>query len=283
MKAYLDLIDYVLATGQRKPNRTGTDTISAFNYNYTHDLRTGFPLLTTKRINWLHIVVETLWYLTGAEDVSLLHKHGLRYWDPWVGSDGKVPMAYGRWWRWDDQLQTVLDTLRTDWTSRRLVVTPWCPSVALSSPLPPCHLMWILNVQLAHAEASGYDADPNAGTKRLCLHLTQRSADIGLGVPYNLASYALLLTLLARFVDMEPGVFGHTLVDAHAYVDHVDALQQQRTRLTRELPELLVADDIRTLDDVLRAAADCSSEQLLAKFRLVGYQPHPAIKLPVAV
>ncbi|HIN08607.1 MAG TPA: thymidylate synthase, partial [Candidatus Poseidoniales archaeon] len=214
MKQYLELVEEVLDRGTRKQNRTGVDTISAFNVNYAIDLAEGFPLLTTKEISWKNIVVENLWFLSGDRHIGLLQKHGCKFWDPWADAEGFVPSAYGNFWRhfpvhaegetgFNDQVRYVLRTLRENPASRRMVISAWAPGNAQQSQLPPCHLMFIFNVQ--------YDAD---GEPYLCLHLTQRSCDVALGVPYNIAGYAFLLSLFAHLAGMRAGTFGHSLVDA---------------------------------------------------------------------
>ena len=198
MHQYLDLTRHVLKHGHRKENRTGVDTISTFNYNYEVDLREGFPLLTTKQISWKNIVIENLWFLSGSKDISLLRKHGCKFWDPWADADGLVPSAYGNFWRhfpfpdesgdenFTDQIAWVLDSIKKSPMSRRHVVSAWYPHNAQSSALPPCHAFWAFNVQMTE------ENEPI-----LCLHLTQRSADVALGVPYNIAGYAFILELFA--------------------------------------------------------------------------------------
>lgn len=288
VQAYHDLVRAVLDRGTRKPNRTGVDTISLFNYNYTIDLSEGFPLLTTKKISWKNIVVENLWFLSGRTDIGLLRKHNCRFWDPWAGEDGKVPSAYGHFWRHfptpeggRDQIRWVVSELLRNPNSRRLVVSAWAPGNAHDSALPPCHALWVLNVQ--------HDRD---GEPTLNLHLTQRSADVALGVPYNIAGYALLLHLFARFSGLRPGRFAHTLIDAHVYTqkpdrsdphnDHVPGLREQLGRAARPLPRLHLDPSIRTLEDV-ESLIDADTTTLLERFRLEGYDPHPAIPFTVAV
>lgn len=293
MKQYLDLVRAVLRDGTRKPNRTGVDTLSTFNENYEIDLRQGFPLLTTKEISWKNIVVENLWFLSGETDIRLLKKHRCKFWDPWADETGRVPSAYGNFWRhfpvhdvdgraaYNDQLRWVDEELRNHPMSRRLVVTAWAPGNAQSSRLPPCHLLFLFNVQL--------DA---RGEPLLCLHLTQRSADVALGVPYNIAGYALLLELFARFSGIPAGLFGHTLVDAHVYTgktdgsmaeyDHVPGLLRQLEREPRALPRLTIDPAIRSLDD-LRPLLEADTDTVLKHFCLTGYDPHPAIGFKVAV
>ncbi len=211
MKVYLDTVREVLETGTRRENRTGVDTLSSFNINYEIDLAPGFPLLTTKAISWKNIVVENLWFLSGVPDIGLLRKHGCRFWDPWADEDGRVPSAYGNFWRrfpvhengeaaFNDQIAWVLEELKKNPLSRRLLVSAWAPGNAQRSRLPPCHALFALNVQ------NGRDGIP-----RLNLHLTQRSCDVALGIPYNIAGYALLLELFSHFTGLRAGIFAHTL------------------------------------------------------------------------
>lgn len=310
---YLEAIRECLATGTRKPNRTGVDTISTFNINYEIDLSEGFPLLTTKRISWKNIVVEMLWFLSGVKDIGILQKHGCKFWDAWADYKGQVPSAYGNFWRqfpihrtqdtvdirtdgdpclgYNDQLAWIQTTLRNNPMSRRMVVSAWAPGNAQTSKLPPCHCQFIFNVQI--------DRD---GTERLCCHLTQRSCDLALGVPYNIASYALLTHLFAKFANMEVGVFAHTLVDAHIYTsntdgsmsrrpdgstysllaNHVPGLKEQLTREPRDSPILSIAPHIQSLEDI-KPLLDAPTENIMDYFGLRGYDPHPAIKFEVAV
>lgn len=289
MKQYLDAVRECLATGTRKPNRTGVDTLSTFNINYEIDLREGFPLLTTKEISWKNIVIENLWFLSGKTDIALLKKHNCKFWDPWADENGKVPSAYGNFWRHfplpdngtNDQIAYVIDTLKTNPMSRRMVVSAWAPGNAQTSALPPCHAFWVVNVQ------NDKDGNPS-----ICLHLTQRSCDIALGVPYNIAGYALLIELFSRFSGIPPGIFGHTLIDAHIYTakadgtmaeyDHIPGLQTQLVRDTRSLPTLEIDPSIKSLDDIEPLLA-LETDEIMDKFRLHDYNPHPAINFKVAV
>jgi thymidylate synthase len=292
LKQYLDTVREVLEHGTRKENRTGVDTLSTFNINYEIDLRQGFPLLTTKEVSWKNIVVENLWFLSGDTRIDLLRRHDCRFWDPWADDDGRVPSAYGNFWRhfpvhqdgraaFNDQIRYVVDTLRRNPMSRRMLVSAWAPGNAQSSALPPCHALWVLNVQM--------DA---GGSPMLCLHLTQRSCDVALGVPYNIAGYAFLLELMARFSGLPAGLFGHTLIDAHIYTakpdggmaeyDHVPGLREQLGREPRPLPRLAIDAGIRDLDDVT-ALLDAGTNELLDAFRLEGYRPHPPLRFKVAV
>jgi thymidylate synthase len=312
MRQYLNAVKMVLANGRRKENRTGVDTISTFNVNYSIDLRHGFPLLTTKKINWKNIVIELLWFLSGRTDIRLLKNHGCKFWDAWADGEGRVPSAYGNFWRafpvhdaeegaftewydsirgeasnlgFNDQIAWVVDTLKENPTSRRMVVSAWAPGNAQTSSLPPCHCLFVVNVQQM-LTFSGL-LKPH-----LCLHLTQRSCDMGLGVPYNIASYALLMHLLSRFSGIPVGIFGHTLVDAHIYTckpdgsgaeyDHIPALKRQLQRMPKRRPGLDLHPWIQTLNDAERLL-EADTKSIMNHFQLVGYDPHPAIRMKVAV
>lgn len=293
VKEYVDLVSAVLKRGTRRPNRTGVDSLSIFNHNYAIDLRQGFPLLTTKEISWKNIVVENLWFLSGETDIRLLKKHGCKFWDPWADELGRVPSAYGNFWRHfpvpnadgrvalNDQVRWVSEELRRNPMSRRLVVTAWAPGNAQTSRLPPCHLLFVLNVQLDEQD------EP-----LLCLHLTQRSADVALGVPYNIAGYAFLLELFSKFSGIRAGLFGHTLIDAHVYTsksdgsmgeyDHVPGLKMQIERTVRPLPRLSIDPAIRSLED-LKPLLEADTATVMRHFELKGYNPHPPIGFKVAV
>lgn len=292
MQQYLDTVREVLEKGTRKVNRTGIDTLSTFNINYEIDLAKGFPLLTTKEISWKNIVVENLWFLSGDTHIGLLKKHGCKFWDPWADDDGKVPSAYGNFWRhfpvhvdgrpeFIDQVGWVVEQLKTNPMSRRMLISAWAPGNAHTSALPPCHALWMVNVQL--------DTD---GEPMLCLHLTQRSADVALGVPYNIAGYAFLLHMLSHFSGIKPGIFAHTLVDAHVYTskpdgsqaeyDHVPGLHEQLLREPKALPTLEIDSSIKSLDDI-HALLEADTDVLLEKFKLSGYEPYSFIPFKVAV
>lgn len=289
MRAYLDVVRRVIETGTRRPNRTGVDTLSVFNLNYEVRLDRGFPLLTTKRIAWKNIVLENLWFLSGEPTIELLRRHGCRFWDPWADAEGRVPSAYGALWRRHpgsggplDQIRWVIEELRRNPNSRRLVVSAWSPENAHQSALPPCHFTFVLNVQ----------RDRN-GEPRLNLHLTQRSCDVALGLPYNIAGYALLLHLFAAWVGMRPGVFGHSLVDAHIYTrktdgtgarqDHVPGLMRQLAREPRPLPRLHLSETVCSSLEGTLSLLDADLDEILSHFRIEGYDPHPAIRFAVAV
>ena len=288
MKVYLDTVRRVLETGTRRPNRTGVDTISTFNVNSVIPMDEGFPLLTTKKISWKNIVVENLWFLSGEPTIALLKKHKCRFWDPWADEHGAVPSPYGNLWRAHpgsqgtaDQVRWVLDEIQRNPASRRLVISAWSPENAHTSSLPPCHFAFVFNVQ--------YDA---AGEPRLNLHLTQRSCDVALGLPYNIAGYALLLHLFSLWSGLKPGVMGHTLVDAHIYTrkadgsmaeyDHVPGLREQLAREPRALPALTLSDTVSTLDGTM-SLLDKETAEIMSHFVLDGYDPHPAIRFAVAV
>lgn len=289
MKQYLDTVKETLTTGTRKSNRTGVDTLSTFNINYEVDLRDGFPLLTTKEISWKNIVIENLWFLSGQTDISILRKHNCKFWDPWADAEGKVPSAYGNFWRHfplpdnqtNDQIAYVVNTLKTNPMSRRMIVSAWAPGNAQTSELPPCHAFWVVNVQ-----------NDQGGEPYVCLHLTQRSCDIALGIPYNIAGYSLLLELLSRFSGITAGIFGHTLIDAHIYTakpdgsmqeyDHIPGLKTQLERQPRALPKLEIHPSIQALEDI-EPLLSLDTDQIMEKFILHNYDPHPAINFKVAV
>ena len=295
-RAYLGVVERVLATGVRKTNRTGTDTIASFAEHYSVDLAQGYPLLTTKKVFFDSMLREVLWYLSGADHIRQLREH-TKIWDAWADDEGRLQTAYGRFWRrfpipddgvalgdevWADashphvrteadgslsfdQIGYVLDTLRTDPMSRRLVVSAWHPANAAVSRLPPCHYTFCFQVTPA-----------DDGPDLLNCHLTQRSADLALGVPFNLACYALLTSLLADAAGLRPGRFAHTLVDAHIYVDHVDGLREQLSRTPAPAPRLVIA---RHPDGRPRDPDELRFEDVTVE----GYDPQPAIRFPVAV
>jgi thymidylate synthase len=320
MRQYLEAVSSILMHGTRKENRTGIDTLSTFGLHYNIDLAEGFPLLTTKKISWKNIVVEMLWFLSGQTDISILKKHDCKFWDAWADPEtGKVPSAYGNFWRqfpvhvaprpdtpdekgyigtvsWNDQIKWIADTLKRDPMSRRMVVSAWAPGNAQTSKLPPCHCLFVVNVQneeaIIDAHSQGGSSEQRVVEQRLCLHLTQRSCDIALGVPYNIASYALLMHLLSRFSGIPVGTFSHTLVDAHAYTskpngdkaefDHVPGLREQLKREPRKLPQLYIDRAVQGLDDIEKLLT-FSTDDLMSFFKLDGYDPHPAINFKVAV
>ncbi len=295
MKEYHDLVRLVLENGVRKNSRTGIDTLSYFGAFYRVDLSKGFPLLTTKKMIWNSLLREVLWYLSGEDHIRNLREH-TKIWDAWADENGNLETAYGRYWRrypvpekgaalgeevfvdennpfvnieksgslTFDQIGWVIDQIKNNPNSRRMVVSAWHPANAVISKLPPCHYSFTFNVS----------------DGKLNCHLTQRSGDIALGIPFNLAAYSLLTQIIAQDAGLELGYFAHTIIDAHIYVadegsetekfDHVKGLKEQLSREPYELPKLKIAQkplDELTFDD----------------FELAGYRHHPRIKFEVAV
>ncbi len=371
MRQYLDLVRRVLAKGTRKENRTGVDTLSTFGEYYEIDVREGFPLLTTKKMSFKNVLIELLWFLGGSDKSDFLERHGCGIWRPWYNTDGTVKNCYGPAWRQfpthrntvrrsgapdayevahpdhNDQIAWAIDELIRNPMSRRVVVNAWAPGVAQTAPLPPCHAMFVMNVQntplhtftvysyglptqalkeyqdthesnvrarmvkdgisgtvmkgtqVVHEKAwygdSGEQVTEIPQTRpMLCLHLTQRSMDCFLGAPYNIASYALLLSLFSRFTGIEAGIFAHSAIDAHVYTrkpdgsqaeyDHVPQLEEQLTREPRPLPRLVIDPSIKTLRDVERLMGpEVTTDEILAMFKLEGYDPWPALNGKVAV
>jgi thymidylate synthase len=264
MRQYLDLLRHILEQGVEKADRTGTGTLSVFGYQMRFDLTAGFPLLTTKKLHLRSIVHELLWFLSGSTNVDDLHEHGVTIWDEWADEDGDLGPIYGRQWRsWPtpdggsiDQIANVVDQIRRNPDSRRHVVSAWNVAELDRMKLSPCHALFQFWV------AQG----------RLSCQLYQRSADVFLGVPFNIASYALLTMMTARACDLEAAEFVHTLGDAHLYSNHLEQARLQLTREPRPLPRM-------EIDPAVKSLFDYRYED----FRLHGYDPHPAIKAPIAV
>ena len=264
MKLYLDLLRDVLENGTDGGDRTGTGTRSVFGRQLRFDLDDGFPVLTTKKLHLRSIFVELLWFLRGDTNVAFLHDNGVTIWDEWADANGDLGPVYGRQWRsWPtrdggtiDQIAKVIETIRTDPDSRRLVVSAWNPADLADMALPPCHCLFQFRV------ADG----------RLDCQLYQRSADIFLGVPFNIASYALLTMMVARVTGLRPGTFVHTFGDLHLYANHFEQARTQLKREPRPLPTMLIREGAREIDDFT-----------LADFELRDYDPAPAIRAPVAV
>lgn len=295
MKQYHDLVKLVMNEGVRKSSRTGVDTISYFGAFYRVDLSEGFPLLTTKKMEWKSLLYEVLWYLSGEEHIRNLKQH-TKIWDAWADENGRLQTAYGRFWRRFpvpeksaaldgeifvdenhpfvkresngtlvfDQVGWVINEIKKNPNSRRLVITAWHPANAVISKLPPCHYTFAFNVS----------------NGKLNCHLTQRSGDIALGIPFNLAAYSILTQIVAQETNLELGYFAHTIIDAHIYVaekgsptekyDHLEGLKLQLTREPFPLPKLTIAK--KPIDQLT-----------FENFELIGYQHHPKIKFEVAV
>ena len=264
MKQYQDLLRHILATGREKGDRTGTGTISTFGYQMRFDLREGFPLLTTKKLHLKSIIYELLWFLRGDTNVQYLQEHGVRIWNEWAREDGDLGPIYGYQWRsWPDyqgghidQIQQIIDQLRRDPDSRRMLVSAWNVVQLDQMALAPCHCL----MQFYVAEG------------RLSLQLYQRSADVFLGVPFNIASYALLLLMIAQVTGLEVGDFVHTFGDVHIYRDHLEQVELQLERTPKTLPQMKLNPQIRQLEDFT-----------YEDFELIGYEPYPHIAAKVSV
>ena len=264
MKQYLDLVRHVMEHGVDKEDRTGTGTRSVFGYQLRCDLADGFPLLTTKKVHLKSIIYELLWFLRGDTNVRWLQEHGVRIWNEWADENGDLGPVYGSQWRaWPDgnggtidQIAQVIDQIKNTPDSRRIMVSAWNVAEVPTMKLPPCHSLFQF-----------YVADG-----KLSLQLYQRSADLFLGVPFNIASYALLLMMVAHVTDLEPGEFVHTFGDAHIYRNHFDQIREQLSREPRPLPRMVLNPEVKSIDDYK-----------YEDFTLEGYDPWPAIKGEVSV
>ncbi|WP_029035078.1 thymidylate synthase [Salinimicrobium terrae] len=284
MKQYHDLIKHVLDHGNEKGDRTGTGTKSVFGYQMRFDLSEGFPMVTTKKLHLKSIIYELLWFLNGDTNVKYLQEHGVRIWNEWADENGDLGPVYGHQWRsWNsediDQIKEIVETLKKSPNSRRMLVTAWNPSVLPDNSksfsenvannkaaLPPCHAFFQFYVS-PPAPEGGENAKP-----RLSLQLYQRSADIFLGVPFNIASYALLTMMMAQVCGYEPGEFIHTFGDAHIYNNHLEQVNLQLSRDFRPLPVMKLNPEVKNIFDFK-----------FEDFILENYDPHPAIKGQVAV
>lgn len=264
MQQYLDLMRHVRDHGARKTDRTGTGTLSVLGHQMRFDLAHGFPVLTTKKLHLRSIIHELLWFLRGDTNIKYLQDNGVSIWDEWADKDGNLGPVYGAQWRsWPardgstiDQIADVIARIRKSPDSRRLIVTAWNPADVDKMALPPCHCLFQFYV------ANG----------RLSCQLYQRSADIFIGVPFNIASYALLTHMVAHVTGLKAGEFVHTLGDAHLYLNHLDQANEQLKRTPLPLPRLIIKRDVKTIDDFR-----------FEDFEIVGYQSHPHIAAPVAV
>ena len=264
MKQYIDLLNRILGHGTEKSDRTGTGTISVFGHQMRFDLAEGFPLVTTKKLHLKSIIYELLWFLRGDTNVRYLQEHGVRIWNEWADANGDLGPVYGAQWRsWPDyrgnfidQISLAIDQIRNNPDSRRIIVSAWNVAQLPDMALAPCHTLFQF-----------YVADG-----RLSLQLYQRSADCFLGVPFNIASYALLTMMVAQVCGLEPGEFVHTLGDAHLYLNHLDQARLQVSRQPRPLPRMVINPAVK---DIFGFDYD--------DFRLEGYDPHPHIKAEVAV
>jgi thymidylate synthase len=264
MQQYLDLMRRVRNHGVRKSDRTGTGTLSVFGHQMRFDLGAGFPLVTTKKVHVKSIIHELIWFLAGDTNTAYLQRHGVSIWDEWADEAGDLGPIYGKQWRsWAspdgrniDQIAEVVETLKTRPDSRRMIVTAWNPADLPEMALAPCHCLFQFHV------ADG----------RLSCQLYQRSADVFLGVPFNIASYALLTMMMAQVAGLEPGEFVHSFGDAHLYLNHLEQADLQLTRTPRPLPRIEINPAVRSIFDFK-----------FEDFALTGYDPHPHIKAKVAV
>lgn len=269
MQAYLDLLGKILRDGEVRADRTGTGTRSIFGHQLRFDLNHGFPLVTTKKLHWKSIVHELLWFLQGDTNTAYLKAHGVEIWDEWADENGDLGPVYGKQWRaWQapngrviDQISKVINEITQNPFSRRLIVSSWNPADLPAMALAPCHCLFQFYV------AEGAD-----GKRRLSCQLYQRSADIFLGVPFNIASYALLTLMFARVTGLGVGDFVHSFGDAHLYQNHIEQARLQLTRAPRPLPRLKLNPDVKSIFDF-------RSEDIV----LEAYDPYPAISAPVAV
>jgi thymidylate synthase len=264
MKQYLDLLRYVLDNGVKKDDRTGVGTLSVFGYQMRFDLNEGFPLLTTKKLHLKSIIYELLWFLKGDTNIKYLQERGVSIWDEWADESGDLGPIYGAQWRsWKaadgrsiDQISNVIDQIKSDPNSRRLIVSAWNVGELERMALPPCHVLFQFYV------ANG----------KLSCHLYQRSADIFLGLPFNIASYCLLTMMVAQVCNLKVGQFIHTLGDAHLYLNHIEQARLQLTRKPYPLPQMKINPQVKSVFDFK-----------YEDFELIGYQAHPHIKAEVAV
>ncbi len=269
MQAYLDLLAKILRDGVLKPDRTGTGTRSIFGHQMRFDLAAGFPLVTTKKLHWKSIAHELLWFLKGDTNIAYLQANGVGIWDEWADSSGDLGPVYGRQWRsWQapdgrtiDQIAGVITEIKRDPFSRRLIVSAWNPADLPAMALAPCHCLFQFNVR-----------EDASGIRRLDLQLYQRSGDVFLGAPFNIASYALLTEMVASVCGLQAGEFVHSFGDAHLYLNHLEQARLQLSRAPRPLPKLMLSKEVKSLFDFR-----------FEDIALENYDPHPAIRASVAV
>lgn len=264
MKQYLDLLQHILDKGAQKSDRTGTGTISTFGYQMRFDLSEGFPLVTTKKVHLKSVIYELLWFLRGDTNIKWLNENGVNIWNEWADANGDLGPVYSKQWRsWEsadgrtiDQISDVVRMIKTNPDSRRLIVSAWNPSDVEKMALPPCHCFFQFYVQ----------------NGKLSCQLYQRSADVFLGVPFNIASYALLTLMMAQVTGLQPGEFVHTFGDVHIYLNHMEQVKLQLSRDPKPLPQMHLNPEVK---DIFGFKFE--------DFRIENYDPHPAIKAPVAV
>ncbi len=264
MKQYLDLLNHILETGEAKGDRTGTGTLSVFGYQMRFNLSDGFPILTTKKLHLRSIIYELLWFLKGDTNIAYLTEHGVHIWDEWADEHGDLGPVYGSQWRsWKgcdgatiDQISSVIQQIKQNPTSRRLIVSAWNPAEIDRMALPPCHSLFQFYVS----------------NERLSCQLYQRSADVFLGVPFNIASYSLLTMMVAQVCGLQPGEFVHTFGDAHLYCNHIEQAKLQLTRTPFPLPHMRINPQVQSIFDFQ-----------YEDFELVNYEAHPHIKAEVSV
>ncbi|MFZ9097037.1 MAG: thymidylate synthase [Methylophilaceae bacterium] len=264
MQQYLNLLNHVMNHGDKKNDRTGTGTLSIFGYQMRFDLSEKFPLLTTKKVHLKSVIYELLWFLKGSTNIKYLQDNGVSIWDEWADENGDLGPVYGSQWRsWRthdnrsiDQIEKLISDLKTNPDSRRLIVSAWNVAEIENMKLPPCHCFFQFYV----------------ANNKLSCQLYQRSADIFLGVPFNIASYALLTLMIAQVVNLEPGEFVHTLGDAHIYSNHFDQVNEQLKRQPKELPTIHINSNVKNIFDFK-----------FEDFKLSDYDPYPLIKAPVAI
>jgi len=273
MQQYLGLLQHILDNGVHKSDRTGTGTQSCFGYQMRFDLQKGFPLVTTKKVHVKSIIHELLWFLKGETNIAYLKENGVRIWDEWADENGELGPVYGKQWRsWEgrdgkvvDQVSELINQLKMNPDSRRLIISAWNVTELKDMALMPCHTMFQFYTAPSNSPQEG-------GRRTLSCQLYQRSADVFLGVPFNIASYALLTMMIAQVCDLEPGEFIHTFGDVHIYNNHLDQVNLQLSREPFPLPTMKVNPSVKNIFDFK-----------FEDFTLENYQSHPAIKAPVAV